>query len=85
MPITYRMRFPAEGVPGVPPFPSWIRAFTLEGCLHNFTIHEVADKAGISYHTVNRYFESRKTIGPHVPYENDGYCAESTVSLLFWV
>lgn len=39
-----------------------LRALILEGRLPNFTIHEVAEQAGVSYGTVYRHFPSREAL-----------------------
>lgn len=41
---------------------STVQAIVLEGRLHNFTIQEVADRAGVSHGTVYRHFPSREAI-----------------------
>lgn len=39
-----------------------VKTIILEGNLHNFTIHNVAKRAGVSYGSVYRYFESREAL-----------------------
>jgi AcrR family transcriptional regulator len=40
--------------------------FILEGRIHNFTIQEVAERAGVSYPSVYRHFPSREALVEHL-------------------